>query len=169
MPGAQQQIRPARTPPAVSVGTQRSAACLTPLAHALRTRTPMATHSGSPDTRRSAERRTAVRIDVLGQIDAHSMGRLRPLQLLELSETGFSVESTGPFEPDVVQKFRLGIEGHGRSIVVQAKARHCALVSASRSLPIYVTGFKVVNADDTATRELRSFVRFADDMWREKM
>jgi hypothetical protein len=111
----------------------------------------------------------AFRIDVLGQIDAHSMGRMRPLQLRELSESGFSVESTGPFEAEVVHKFRIGIEGHGRSVVVQAKARHGALVSASRSLPVYVTGFEVLNAGDAATRELQSFVRFADEMWREEI
>lgn len=129
----------------------------------------MPTHSASSDTKRGSERRAALRIDVLGQIDAHSVGRLRPLHLRELSETGFSVEATGPFESDAVHRFRLGIEGHGRSVVVHARAKHCSLVSASRSLPIYVTGFEVVHASDTATRELRSFVRFADEMWRDEM
>lgn len=139
------------------------------LAHALRTRSAMPINPASMDSPPGSERRTALRIDVLGQIDAHAIGKLRPLQLRELSETGFSVEATGPFDAQIVHKFRLGIEGHGRSVVVHAKARHCSLVSASRSLPIYVTGFEVVNATDTARRELRSFVRFADDMWREEV
>lgn len=117
--------------------------------------------------RPSADRREKLRIDVLGQIEAHSVWRLRPLYLRELSETGFSLEATGPFEAEIVHKFRLGIEGHGRSIIIQAKAKHSTLVSASRSLPIYVTGFVVVQAGDVAVRELRSFVRFADAMWRE--
>jgi hypothetical protein len=128
----------------------------------------MSSNSAFGDTGRT-ERRTALRIDVLDQIDAHSVGRLRPLQLRDLSESGFSVEATGPFESEVVHRFRLSIEGHGRSVVVEAKARHCSLVSASHSLPIYLTGFQVVNAADAATRELRSFVRFADDMWRHDL
>jgi hypothetical protein len=123
----------------------------------------------SLNTRPRSERRAAFRIDVLGQIDAHSIRQLRPLYLRELSETGFSVESTAPFATEAVHRFRLGIEGHGRSVMVQARAKHCALVSASRSLPIYVTGFELVNADSAATRELQSFVRFADDMWREDL
>ena len=117
----------------------------------------------------ASNRRANLRIDVLGQVEAHSVWRLRPLYLRELSESGFSLEATGPFEAEVVHKFRLGIEGHGRSVVIQARARHSTLVSASRSLPIYVTGFEVVNAGDVATRELRSFVRFADAMWREEI
>lgn len=116
-----------------------------------------------------ADRRAKLRIDVLGQVEAHSVWRLRPLFLRELSETGFSLEATGPFEPEIVHKFRLGIEGHSRSVIVQARARHSTLISASRSLPIYVTGFEVINASDKATRELMSFVRFADSMWREEI
>jgi len=121
------------------------------------------------DTRRGAERRAALRIDVLGQIDAHAVARLRPLHLRELSETGFSVESTGPFAADAVHEFRLGIEGHHRSVVVRARTIHCALVSASGGLPTYVTGFEAVNVEDAVRRELRSFVRFADEMWRQEL
>lgn len=112
-----------------------------------------------------SDRRDKLRIDVLGQVEAHSVWRLRPLYLKELSETGFSLEATAPFEPELVHKFRIGIEGHGRSVIVQARARHTALVSTSRSLPIYVTGFEIVNAGDGTIRELQSFVRFADAMW----
>jgi hypothetical protein len=141
------------------------AAC--PLSCAMSLEKVPSVSSGAGD--HADERRAKLRIDVLGQVEAHSVWRLRPLYLRELSETGFSLEATGPFEPEAVHKFRLGIEGHGRSIVIQAKARHSKLVSASRSLPIYVTGFEVVNASENATRELRSFVRFADSMWREEI
>jgi hypothetical protein len=115
----------------------------------------------------TADRRVKLRIDVLGQIDAHSVWRLRPMHLRELSETGFSTEATGPFECDVVHKFRIGTEGHGRSVVVQARVKHRALVSMAGPLPIYVTGFELVNLSDRALRDIRWLLQFADSMWKE--
>lgn len=111
------------------------------------------------------DRRVKLRIDVLGQIEAHSVWRLRPLFLRELSETGFSLDATGPFESDLVHKFRIGMDGYGRSVVVQAKARHCALASMAGALPIYVVGFELVNPSDNTLREIRSLLRFASSMW----
>jgi hypothetical protein len=114
-----------------------------------------------------ADRRARLRIDVLGQIEAHSVWRLRPLHLRELSETGFSLEATGPFEAEVVHKFRISMEALGRSVVVQAKARHCTLASMAGALPIYVTGFELLSPSDNTRREIRSLLRFADSMWEE--
>ena len=116
---------------------------------------------------RGTDRRARLRIDVLGQIDAHSVWRLRPLYLRELSETGFSLEATGPFESGRVHDFRIGAEGYGPSVLVQAKARHCALTSLAGALPIYVTGFELVNPGDSTLRQIRSLLRFADSMWEE--
>ncbi len=115
-----------------------------------------------------AERRAKLRIDVLGQIEAHSVWRLRPLHLRELSETGFSVDATGPFDADIVHKFRISMESLGRSVIVQAKARHCTLASMAGALPIYVTGFELVSPSDNTRREIRALMRFADSMWREE-
>jgi len=114
-----------------------------------------------------AERRAELRIDVLGQIEAHSVWKLRPLHLREMSEAGFSLEATGPFEPDVAHKFRIGMDGYGRSVVVQAKARHGALASTAGSLPIYVTGFELVSPSAKTLREIRSLLDFAESMWEE--
>jgi hypothetical protein len=141
------------------------------LVHALPDRAAMSFEDARPAATDTlppgADRRAKLRIDVLGQIDAHSVWRLRPLSLRELSETGFSLESTGPFESDVVHKFRISAEAVGRSVVVQAAARHCTLASMAGALPIYVTGFELMSPSDNTRREILSLMRFADSMWRE--
>ncbi len=125
------------------------------------------THQMSRGTGRTTERRDRLRVDVLGQIEAHSVWRLRPLHLRELSESGFSLEATGPFESSVVHKFRIGVDGHRRSVIVQAQARHCTLSSMAGALPIYVTGFEFANLSDNARREIRALIGFAEEMWEE--
>ncbi len=115
------------------------------------------------------ERRSRIRIDVLGQVEAHSVWQLRPLSLREVSETGFSVESTGPFNFDVVHKFRLGVDGQARSVIVQARVQHCALVSIVGELPTYVTGFALEDPGDNVVREMKAFVSFADALWAEDL
>ena len=89
--------------------------------------------------------------------------------MCELSETGFSLRATGPFEAEVVHKFRIGIEGHRHSVRVNARLRHCRLDSLAGALPIYVNGFELVSAGDEARREIRSILRFADSMWQEAL
>jgi hypothetical protein len=111
------------------------------------------------------ERRRSMRIDVLGQIDAHSVWKLRPLTLREISLTGFSVETTSPFEADTVNKFRLNLDGLKRSVVVQARTRHCQLVSASHELPIYIAGFEFVAPTEATLRELIALVEYARALW----
>lgn len=126
------------------------------------------TPTGSPmETQPFADRRNRAhaRVDVLGQVEAHSVWRLRPIFLREVSGTGFSVEATGPFEVDAPYKFRLGIEGHRRSMVVQAKARHCTLLSVTTGLAVYLVGFELIDPSEAVTREMQSLVRFAESMW----
>ena len=102
---------------------------------------------------------------MLGQIDAHSVWKLRPLTLREVSLTGFSVETTSPFEVNTVNKFRLNLDGLKRSVVVQARTRHCQLLSASRDLPIYVAGFEFVAPTEATLRELVALVEYARALW----
>lgn len=120
------------------------------------------------ETRLLPDRRDRLRIDVLGQIEAHSVWRLRPVMLRELSATGFSLEATGPFEIGSIQKFRIGIEGHRRSMVVQARTMHCRLLSVTANLSVYLAGFELVDPSDSMTREMLSLVRFAESMWRDQ-
>mgnify|MGYP003346836387 CR=1 FL=1 len=55
------------------------------------------------------------------------------------------------YRPDV--KFRLGIEGHKKSLVVQATAMHGKLQSVTTGLPIYIIGFQLFEPSDTVKRE----------------
>ena len=119
------------------------------------------------ETHNFANRRSHMRVDVLGQVEVHSVWRLRPVFLRELSATGFSLEATGPFEVGMVYKFRIGIEGHRRSMIVQARAMHCSLLTVTTGLAIYVIGFALVDPGDSVRREMLSLVRFAESMWRE--
>lgn len=119
-------------------------------------------------TQTLADRRNRLRVDVLGQVEAHSVWRLRPIFLRELSATGFSIEATGPFDIGSVHKFRIGIEGHRRSMIVQARAMHSSLLSVTTGLAIYLVGFALVDPTEATTREMQSLVRFAESMWREE-
>lgn len=114
---------------------------------------------------KTPERRAKLRIDVLGQIEAHSVWRLRAIHLLELSEFGFSLEATAPFEPDAVHKFRIGPDGQGRTFIVQAHVRHCTMTSRAGALPVYVSGFEFTNLSDRTRRGVRALIEFAEQMW----
>lgn len=116
-----------------------------------------------------ANRRSHVRVDVLGQVEVHSVWRLKPVFLRELSELGFSLEATSPFELGPVHKFRIGIEGHRKSMVVQATAMHCKLQSTAAGLPIYIIGFRLIEPSEHVQREMQSLVEFAEAMWREDL
>ena len=121
--------------------------------------------SSQPGPPAVRERRSRLRIDALGQIAAHSLWRLRPLHLRELSESGFSLESAGPFEYGVVHKFRIGVDGTWTSVIVQARARHCSLTAVSGDMTIYLTGFEIVPGSEATMSEVRALVRFAGEMW----
>jgi hypothetical protein len=112
------------------------------------------------------ERRFRVRVDVLGQVEAHSVWRIQPLTLQDLSLTGLSLDATAPFDVGSVHKFRLSLETERRSVVVQARARHCTLMSAKpNGLAIYRVGFEFVAPTDAILRELITLVESAKAMW----
>jgi hypothetical protein len=113
------------------------------------------------------EQRCHVRVDVLGQIDAHSVWKLQPMTLRELSPSGFSLETTAPFEVHTINKFRLTLEGHARSVVVQAVTRHCRLESVSTALAIYIVGFEFTAMTDQGRQQLVSLVDFAESLWQD--
>jgi len=114
-----------------------------------------------------ANRRNHVRVDVLGQVEVHSVWRLKPVFLRELSESGFSLEATSPFEIGLVHKFRMGIEGQKKSMVVQATAMHCKLESVTTDLPIYIIGFELFQPSENLKREIQALVHFAEAMWHD--
>lgn len=112
------------------------------------------------------ERRFRVRVDVLGQVEAHSVWRIQPLTLQDLSLTGLALDATTPFEVGSVQKFRLTLESERRSVVVQARTRHCTLLSAKpNGLAIYRVGFEFIAPTDAILRELIALVESAKALW----
>lgn len=123
--------------------------------------------SGAPQVDHQS-RRAHVRFEVLGQIEAHSVWRLRPIMLRDLSAGGFSLEATAPFEVGMVYKFRIGIDGQGRSMIVQALTRHCTLVTVSADLPIYIAGFQLHEPSDAVIREMTHMASFAESMWSQQ-
>lgn len=113
-----------------------------------------------------SERRFRVRVDVLGQIEAHSVWRIQPLTLQDLSLTGLALDATTAFEPGSIHKFRLTHDSDRRSVVVQARTRHCTLVSARpQGLAIYRAGFEFVAPTDATLRELIALVESVKAMW----
>ena len=94
------------------------------------------------------------------------MWRIQPLALQDLSLTGMALDATSPFDLDSVHKFRLSLESERRSVVVQARARHCTLTSAKPAgLAIYRVGFEFVAPTDSTLRELIALVEAAKAIW----
>lgn len=112
-----------------------------------------------------SDRRRACRVDVLGQVQAHSVWKMRPVTLRELTLTGFSLETTSPLEPGSLQRFRLGFDDNGPSVIVQALCRHSALMSTAGALPIYIVGFEFVEVNEMARSQIRNLVQFAEGLW----
>lgn len=115
-----------------------------------------------------ADRRRQLRVDVLGQVEAHSVWKIQPLSLREISLTGFSVEATSPLEVGAVSKFRLTVDGQNRSVVVQGRVRHCHHdTTKTGPIPVYVIGFEVIAPTESTIRELVAIVEYAKSMWME--
>ncbi|HVZ22261.1 MAG TPA: hypothetical protein VG871_14415 [Vicinamibacterales bacterium] len=112
------------------------------------------------------ERRRQIRVDTLGQVEAHSVWKLQPMWLREISLAGFSIETTTPHEIGTLSKFRLTVDGQNRSVVVQARAKYCTeLPAAAGSLTIYVVGFEIVAPTESIVRELTAFIDYAESLW----
>jgi hypothetical protein len=112
------------------------------------------------------ERRRQIRVDTLGQVEAHSVWKLQPMWLREISITGFSIETTAPYEVGTPNKFRLTVEGQHRSVVLQACAKYCTeLPAAAGSLTIYVVGFEIIAPTESIIRELTAFIDYAESLW----
>jgi hypothetical protein len=70
------------------------------------------------------ERRRAKRIKVLGQIRACLLGGELPLSMVDISASGFAVQSPIDFEPGFEYEFKLTSE-RGAEVFVVASNVHC--------------------------------------------
>lgn len=94
-------------------------------------------------------RRRFPRLEVMGQVDGELVALDVPLKVRDLSEAGFSTESTVPFPPGTGQRFRFTTRA-GAVVHLEATSVHCRLASASADGHyVYVTGFEFRSNPDT--------------------
>lgn len=103
------------------------------------------------------ERRQAKRLDVLWQLNVEILSRPMPVSVSDISATGFSVETTTPFEEGEVHEFRFSLDG-GSSATIQAEAAHGVANDRVGELQLYLTGFKFVELDTEQKQELKALL-----------
>jgi hypothetical protein len=88
-------------------------------------------------------RRRHPRVEVLGEIEGRRVPLDISITMRDLSQGGFSAESSTPFPPGTSHHFRFTAPAHGSEVSVEATAVHCRLASASPDGGVtYVTGFE---------------------------
>jgi len=93
----------------------------------------------SREPRPRNDRRRAKRIKVLGQIRACLLGGELPLSMIDISSSGFAVQSPIDFEPGFEYEFKLTSE-RGAEVFVVASNVHCLHILAD-GRPSYMAGF----------------------------
>ena len=92
------------------------------------------------------DRRRHARVQLVGELEAELVGSGTPLVVLDLSETGFSVESPVGFAPrqDYRVKFSTPRRSHGILHAVNVHCLHASMASG----PVYYAGFQFSNSAD---------------------
>lgn len=110
-------------------------------------------------TKRSpgVERRQAKRLDVLWQLNVEVLSRPMPVSVSDISATGFSVETTTPFQEGEIHEFRFSLDG-GSSAVLSAQAAHGVPNDRVGELQLYLTGFKFVDLDAAEKLALKTLL-----------
>jgi len=103
------------------------------------------------------ERRQAKRLDVLWQLNVEILSRPMPVSASDISSSGFSVETTTPFEDGEVLEFRFTLDG-GPSLEVFAESAHCVPNERVGELQLYLTGFRFVQMDAPTKLALRTLL-----------
>jgi hypothetical protein len=93
----------------------------------------------SREPRARHDRRRAKRIKVLGQIRACLLGAELPLSMIDISSSGFALQSPIDFEPGVEYEFKLTSE-RGAEVFVVANNVHCLHILEDGK-PWYMAGF----------------------------
>ena len=107
--------------------------------------------------RPAAERRQARRLDVLWQLNVEILSRPMPVSVSDISATGFSVETTTPFQEGEIHEFRFSLDG-GSSATVSAQAAHGVPNDRVGELQLYLTGFKFVDLDAAEKAALKTLL-----------
>jgi c-di-GMP-binding flagellar brake protein YcgR len=103
------------------------------------------------------ERRQAKRLDVLWQLNVEILSRPMPVSVSDISATGFSVETTTPFQEGEIHEFRFSLDG-GSSAILSAQAAHGVANDRVGELQLYLTGFKFVDLDAAQKLALKTLL-----------
>jgi hypothetical protein len=93
---------------------------------------------------KAENRRSAPRIELLGEINCQVMPFATPVVLLDVSEGGFAVASSVPFKPN--DEYTFQFRGSRALGPIRAKDVHCLRVSHGDSGASYVAGFSFVSS-----------------------
>ena len=85
----------------------------------------------------------APRIEVMGQLHGQLVPMNVPLDVRDLSNGGFAVESSVDFPVGAVHRFRF-ITQNGIEVLIRANARHCRSVESADGSPRFLAGFAFI-------------------------
>ena len=103
------------------------------------------------------ERRQAKRLEVLWQLNVEVLSHPMPVSVSDISATGFSVETTTPFQEGEIHEFRFSLDG-GSSAILTAQAAHGVANDRVGELQLYLTGFKFVDLDAAQKLALKTLL-----------
>ncbi len=118
---------------------------------------PTAARKVAPKRGPGVERRQAKRLDVLWQLNVEVLSHPMPVSASDISSTGFSIETTAPFQDGEVHEFRFTLDG-GASAVMFAESTHCVPNERVGALQFYLTGFKFVQMDAATRQSLKTLI-----------
>jgi len=106
------------------------------------------------------ERRRSPRLQLLGEVHGQLVDMAVPIVVRNLSEGGFSIDTTLEFPDDAVHRFRLTPSGSDDALIVQARAVHSYMTVVDK-LARFVTGFAFTPDQPNTTHS--AIERFVDE------
>jgi hypothetical protein len=97
----------------------------------------------------SRDRRRSPRIEILGRLHGHIATLDVPVNVLEMSLGGLSMETSFPFPSGAVHEFRLTL-GDGSFVLLQGRIVHSRPKTAADGSSLFVTGVQFVDEDEDA-------------------
>lgn len=102
-----------------------------------------------------AERRTAERLEILGDLQGEVMV-YQPMAIRELSHGGAQIETSFPLQLDSLHELRL--ELGGASVVVKGRVVHCSIADMDREFVAYRCGLEFVQPSAGVREVIARFI-----------
>lgn len=103
-------------------------------------------------------RRRFPRIEVLEMVEGRRVPLDVPMKVRDLSQGGFSAESSVPFPPGTRHHFRFSAVTQDREVSLSATVVHCRLAKADADGNYtYITGFEFL-ADEVADKSIAALI-----------